>query len=194
MPRAAWLVGNEGGQRPWRHASGAVRSCQREGWYLPGDGYSPVQGIRIHPRNLAWHADGLRPLAGAGPGPTDKGEKVRGGVMPSNPYDLDRAEDAVGDEIKRIPRRAAYARRTRGARVPRAAARRARCSARGRRDTFVMRPVSLAGGRGRVLMNALPLKGLLGPSMTARDPTRSLNALTTCSGVERSVAGCFARR
>ncbi len=31
--------------------------------------------------------------------------------MPANRYDLDCAEDAAGEEIKRIPRRAAYARR-----------------------------------------------------------------------------------
>ena len=53
---------------PWYRAPDALQSCQREGIRLDRDGISSFEDIRIDPRNMAWHAIGLRPRAFSSPG------------------------------------------------------------------------------------------------------------------------------
>ena len=62
-PEAIGPVGHRRRKAARHRAPDAFQSRQREGVGFDRDGLSSIEGIRLHPRNVARHADGLRSCA-----------------------------------------------------------------------------------------------------------------------------------
>ena len=63
LPEAIGPVGHRRCKAARHRAPDAFQSRQREGVGFDRDGLSSIEGIRLHPRNVARHAAGLRPCA-----------------------------------------------------------------------------------------------------------------------------------